>query len=331
MSTITAAQIIEARNPQTNKERIHLSSRGDVHFWLGKMIAYSKTMPDNILFSYNVHVSPEAAQYILDEHNKPLVVQNDKDEDEELRNRGVSEKKIRELKKIVLEGRWQVLAQGASFSRDGRLNNGQHRLMVAAELGIGLDMYFTFGEGRDAFHAIDTPNVRDGADTLTIAGHKYGVVLSAAAKMVNTLQRERVTTFSRLLNEEVLSLIKQEPKIEEFAANGVRISKELSASPTAVTVALYLIHRDTKSGQHLPRFIKLLEDGLGAGPRDRAIIKLRQGLTGKVVDAHIKHSSWRAYAQCAAIIRTWNLWRNGRNGKPGELTWNVGDQFPVAE
>jgi hypothetical protein len=134
-----------------------------------------------------------------------------------------------------------------------------------------------------------------------------------------------------LWNEEVLAFVKQNPILEDFAANGTRLNKEINALPGAVVAALYLIDRDTAHPERLSRFIRCLETGEDIGSRDRAIVKLRKALSARELDEDVKHDQNKPFVQCAAIIKTWNLYIGRKAGMPNELKWKFGEDFPVAE
>src|SRR3954469_21548564 len=67
--------------------RVVLDDPDLARLWLDEQVAESRMLPEGILFSANVRVSPEVARYILDHHNKPRVVQDGNGDQEELRNR----------------------------------------------------------------------------------------------------------------------------------------------------------------------------------------------------------------------------------------------------
>jgi hypothetical protein len=65
-------------------------------------------------------------------------------------------------------GRWRQTHQGISFGGDGRILDGQHRLMAIVAAGVTVRMLVTRGQDPDNFTVIDHGKVRNTADAFGI-------------------------------------------------------------------------------------------------------------------------------------------------------------------
>jgi hypothetical protein len=88
-------------------------------------------------------------------------------------NRRIRKNHVRALALEILEGRWQKTPDAIGLRVDGRVGNGQHRLLALIEAGkvnpdIVLPMYLCTGITDDEFRRLDTGIKRSAADALTI-------------------------------------------------------------------------------------------------------------------------------------------------------------------
>jgi hypothetical protein len=89
-------------------------------------------------------------------------------------NRRVRWSAVRYFAAEILAGRWKLTTDAAGLREDGRLANGQHRLLAMVEAGkvnpnLSLPMYFCVGITEDEFRVIDTGIKRSAADALMIS------------------------------------------------------------------------------------------------------------------------------------------------------------------
>lgn len=281
-------------------------------FLTGKLIASRKLAPGE-MHSEVFTISPALALLILSQHN--------------VGNRPVRQSRVDEFVKIIGEGRWKLSSQGISFARNGALNNGQHRLNAIVQSGQGVAMYVTFGEERDVFDVLDTGAVRGGQDTLSIQGFKNASTLAASAKFLVLVQNNRVFNPPKVHNDEILGIVRQNPRLDDATGPGHAIGVKLRCSSAATTVAFYRIMVMSRQSERLDQFLSFLRDGNLPDARD-PILVLRDGLMSKKLDAHIRTGGVKTFAQYAAIVNAWNKHIRGRKGS---IRWEHPEPLPSPE
>lgn len=102
-------------------------------------------------------------------------------------NRTVRPARVREYATAMTEGRWLYTADPIRFDEDGRLIDGQHRLMAVVKAGIPVELHIVRGLAREAQDAVDTGAARTASDQLKVRGFKHGPQLAATIPIVNWL------------------------------------------------------------------------------------------------------------------------------------------------
>jgi hypothetical protein len=263
------------------------------------------------------NITPALAEYILNCHNRS--------------NRSVRRARVAEYAKAMTEGRWLLTAKGISFDCDGRLIDGQHRLLAVIESGRDARMTVSFGEHPEAFDVIDTGATRGGADTLHAQGFKNTSALAAAARMVAAIESSSPTSnLVKLANDEIGPFVKSRRGLAEATTAGHTVAKRRKCSSAATTAAFYYIATRSKSARRLPHFIEAITSGAGLPKGDAALV-LRDGLRENWTGGGFLTGTTRSIARAAAIILAWNLWIRGRKASPAALKWDGSKPFPMPE
>src|SRR5437899_3041926 len=116
--------------------------------WLANRIGASKSRGVNDISVEVTELTPADCEFILRNHNKG--------------NRPVRASRVKKFAALIKEGRFILTSQGISFDRDGRLLNGQHRLMGAVEAARNIKVAVAFNEPAGAFEVIDLAGTRTG-------------------------------------------------------------------------------------------------------------------------------------------------------------------------
>jgi hypothetical protein len=284
--------------------------------WLDSYFRNARSLPPRQFIGVTVSVTPEMARYILEHHNSG--------------NRPITDTRVQHFVRYISEGRWRTIAQGISFARNEVLNNGQHRLAAIVLAGKSVEIYFVFGEDRKDFDVIDAGSVRTGAHVLTIDGHKHAALLAACAKLLTSIIENRVYAPRRIDNDEVRCFVADHPRLEDVCSDAARVASKLKCSPTALAVAFYLIMTKSQRCNRLPAFVSGLETGAGL-EESSPILKLRDALQTKSVDANVRSGSARTMAQCAGAIQAWKWFVRGHKGSLKGIQWQPRQTFPTVE
>lgn len=102
-------------------------------------------------------------------------------------NRQVRPARVKEYTKAMTDGRWLYTADPIRFDVDGRLIDGQHRLLAVVKSGTEQQMHVVRGLAREAQDAVDTGAARTASDALKVRGFKHGPQLAVTVPIVNWL------------------------------------------------------------------------------------------------------------------------------------------------
>jgi hypothetical protein len=255
-----------------------------------------------------MRITPALAQYILSTHNAG--------------NRSIRKSRVAELTKSIQDGAWRLTSQGISFSRDGLLNNGQHRLAACVEADKPILVRVTWGEEREVFDVLDTGSLRKAGDVLQASGHKDTNELGAAARLLKFLE----TSQDRIRNDEVVRIVSDNPSLAEVSNTACNIAKKFKTSSAGVIYAFSSISMKSANASMLSEFCRLLSEGAML-PRHSPILALREGLINKRLDFGLRHGLQRSEAIAACFIKAWNAWCTGADMKILRFNRN-NERFP---
>lgn len=90
--------------------------------------------------------------------------------------RGVRSKEVKMLSEAMTRGEWILTHQGIAFDTNGKLIDGQHRLMAIIEANIPQDCLVVTGVDPAAFKVLDIGAKRSTSDMLAIDKKEAGVI-----------------------------------------------------------------------------------------------------------------------------------------------------------
>lgn len=232
-------------------------------------------------------------------------------------NRPIKSILVGELTNAMLNGTFKLTHQPIAITTDGRLLDGQHRLLAVIRSGRTVLMNVTFDADPATFDVIDAGAKRTLADALSIEfGNAYAAVNVAACRVVAIYDRSEPTlttawnarTFLNLkLDRGTISVLAGEM---HEAMNAVVLeikdhsrSWRLMASPLA---ALYVIRRDSTQDPNLiDEFVRGLASGANL-PAGDVRLKLRESLTSN--PAFRRNDARLGFG---VTIKAWNLFVQG--------------------
>lgn len=139
--------------------------------WLsGKIHRANKTG----IFSETVTLTPQLARQLLSRNDS---------------NRNIKPTKLEAYKADIIGGKWQLNGEPVILSREGLLNDGQHRCAAVSETNSCIDTVVTFGVGRQTRTSLDQGSARSPGDYLRMEGLKNVNNVAAVAKLILTYDR----------------------------------------------------------------------------------------------------------------------------------------------
>lgn len=159
-------------------------------------------------------------------------------------NRTVRTARVREYAVAMTEGRWLYTADPIRFDEDGRLIDGQHRLMALVKAGVPIEMHVVRGLAREAQDKVDTGAARTASDALKVRGFTHGPQLAATVPIVNWLLKGGgfAASYSR---DDVVYWVGVHEGLDEVVAQAVRNRNLLPCQLAPYAAAHYAARRES--------------------------------------------------------------------------------------
>lgn len=181
-------------------------------------------------------------------------------------NRTVRNIVVERYAKSMKEGNWIPTHQGIAFDVNGRLVDGQHRLMAVEKSGVSVDMMVTFNLDPKAFGGMDQGVARNASDLLG-GNARIAEVSNLAARVLVSNTKPPFDVLDRV--HKLVSPITQE------LITGTSTSKFFSSAPMKLAaITMILLGEDKAYVQDLyGRLCRGDVDNLP--PVAQALVKLR--------------------------------------------------------
>lgn len=185
-------------------------------------------------------------------------------------NRAVSKVAVANYSRDIANGNWSLNGQTIVVSRDGDLNDGQHRCLAVIDAELPVPVVFVFGAIRESRFTLDQGKIRTAGDFLGMSGHIDSFALSAAAKYVwQHREAGRLSGQSHFspTKTEIQSVIAQHPDIADSLAAVPRKGCDNVGGRSMLAFCRWSIAK-AASEPVADAFIRALVDGVNLGPRD---------------------------------------------------------------
>lgn len=255
--------------------------------------------------SYVVIMTPEVAALVLERNEG---------------NRTMNYRNLTQLKADINAGSWAFNGEPIIVSRDGLLNDGQHRLTAIVETGVSVPLLVCFGLDRESRKTVDQGAKRDAGDILALDGVRNA---RSSAAIASVILRYEAGDGTQLTNQRgitslaIASRAKSDPSIQlcaSFAQSNC--SKTIGFLTPKILGASYYLFRSVDE-QLAEVFIKQVVDGEN----------LRKGDPAFTVRAQLISLRRRSDANMLELImRGWNAFINRRELK---LAKNLGVLPPL--
>lgn len=277
-----------------------------LEFWLRRAA--------NEVFTVTTTVTPELAERLLSRNTNNRTV----------REVGAA-RSVDAYARAMLRGEWQLNGESIIISRDGLLNDGQHRLHAVIKSGVGVPMQITFGVDRESRHTVDQGAARSPGDILTMAGEKQANQLAHAIQFIWSYDSHKVFAY-RPSTDQLLTTLEANPGLRDAVRAVAAFGVEFRASRGYIAGAHYVCRRvDARLADD---FLQKATTGLGLTDTGSPIVRLRK----RFLDHLSNRDSIPAIEQAALYIKAFNACRQRRNVRA--LLWrrngDAAEEFPVA-
>jgi hypothetical protein len=222
-------------------------------------------------------------------------------------------------------GEWDLNGEAVVMSREGLMNDGQHRCEAVVLSGVSPVMQITFGVARESRHTLDQGAGRTPGDILALSGEKNTHQLAHAIQFVWAYDGQRVFGY-RPSPKQLQETLEANPELREAITSVRPLVNEFKGSSGYLAGAHYVCARVDRAAAE--RFLNGVATGLDIHERGSPVFRFRKRLQ----DHLARREVITAVEQAALYIKAFNLVRRGRN--VGNLLWrrngDAAEDFPVA-
>jgi len=234
-------------------------------------------------------------------------------------NRNLSEKLVQEIAADIEHGFWTLNGETIIVSKDGLLNDGQHRLEAVVRTGIAIQSAVMFGVAREARMTVDMGRQRTPGNFLSMAGTIHANEAAAVSKLLIFYEKgiftsngstTQVKPGSQPTKQEIRDFYHRHQKdIDSAIRETINQKFSVLAGKTPIGAAYYILHN--KNPVQAGVFFARLFDGANLKQND-SILWLRSRMMAE------RKSRLRGHEKLEIILRHWNRWRND-----GKVTRNI--------
>lgn len=261
------------------------------------------------VFTETVSMTPLLAHRLLERNvdNRPL-------------REGGTARCVQAYAGAMERGEWVVNGAPIIVSREGLLNDGQHRLNAVIRANIAVPMQITFGVERATRHTIDQGAARTPGNILSMHGEKNANQLAHAIQFVWAYDGQRVFSY-RPSPDELLATLEVNPGLRETIKDVSPICNDFRVSHGYLAGTHYVCLRHSPimaSG-----FLDSVRTGLHIKDTGSPVLKLRK----RFQDHLARRDVMLALEQAALWIKAFNSVSSNRNVR--NLLWR--QNGPTAE
>ncbi len=233
-------------------------------------------------------------------------------------NRRLNKRKLQQLVGQMQRGEFINTGEPIIISKEGILNDGQHRLRAIIDADVEVDLDVRFGISRDAFRVTDTGASRTPGDVLTIMGAHAGGQVSSTVRLLLLYERglpESIREF--VSHQEIAAAYERWGDLEDVVAavNAHPFPKPIRSIPLYATS--FLAYRSPGKAR-LERWLDGVATGLEVG-RDHPAYQLRERLM-RGISAATREGLLERYA---LMVKSWNLFARGDSVAMREFRWTA--------
>lgn len=246
-------------------------------------------------------------------------------------NRKLNEHIVAAMVRDLEDGNWLDNGATITFSTEGILLDGQHRLTAVVRSGVSINAIVVRGVQAEAQHTMDTGAKRTLSNALQLRGENNYTQLAAAtvahlsweggSRHLGTQRGKKIT------NSEAIDFLDANPWIRDQIPDVVRYRNKLKHVSTGTVAVLYRTFSDLDPFDADHFFERLISDE--DHHRGEPIYAARKALMEDAArtDSH-RSQTWKA----AIMIKAWNKFRDGE--QLITLRFSPGganpEKFPVA-
>lgn len=199
-------------------------------------------------------------------------------------NRNVVQSKVKKWAKSMIAGEWG-LAESIKFDKNGKLFDGQHRLLAVIDTGLTIDFVVSYGYDPEAAQLVDLGMSRRLEHIAQLQGKKFTSSYTAIMRAMLIPCPKYYSQKNLISHQAMIELIEEYQPYIEYAlkvvpAKGHFLNKASFLAALARSAYFYnVINNDeTDEAERLNQARVIMKTGMTADAEDTALLKLRDWL-----------------------------------------------------
>jgi hypothetical protein len=237
-----------------------------------------------------------------------LLLERNEGRGSEDHNRPISATMVDRLKRDIEGGRWEFNGEAIVVSKDGKLNDGQHRCKAVVETGRSIRTILVVGPERKSRMTLDTGVGRTTGHFLRMNGYVDTNNLAAMAALVwRHKEKGRIAVGSndQPTKAEVLMTVEGYKDFPDSLLYVSKANNGVVASKSVLGFAHWTIWK--KAGLHVANeFMDGLLDGIDLSKTSPILYCRNRLMEARVYNGQMKMT---VGAKVELILRAYNLWR----------------------
>ncbi len=221
-------------------------------------------------------------------------------------NRRISKRKIRAIARDMTNGAWDYTGDPFRFDRDGKLLDGQHRLLACIEANYSFPGLIIRDLPSAIQERLDQGMMRRAHDHLYLRGYGNSLRLAATARVLFRLKHKGETkAWGAPTNAEVLALIDKHKRLE--ASAGAIDNSVVGIPPSIISAVHYIGFNLLREPDIADAFLSVFSTGnpyYEGEDRDRDPAHLWRE---RLLRERDRGSMLRIDRQLVGTIHAWNL------------------------
>lgn len=223
------------------------------------------------------------------------------------RNRHVTDSRVQYYATLLRNGEWHILNDAITFDWDGKLINGQHRLMAIISTRIAATCWVMYGADPITFEHMDHGKSRDAADVLSARGFVNAHALASSLGWLYRIEQDKVYVgLKERMTPAVFDAIHTRypeivASVAMMASPAKRAARLLKSG--AMAAAFHVMFARAAGESRATDFFLALANGEGL-ERGNPIYALRERLlTNHTARVPLPQAEIATY-----LVRAWNAW-----------------------
>jgi hypothetical protein len=230
-------------------------------------------------------------------------------------NRNPRPDRINKYARAIDLGDWGLTGQPIIIDWNGKLMDGQHRLMAVVQTGTSVSILVVRGVDPKLMPLIDKGAARTAGDAFTWAGIQHGNVVAAAMRQLLALVEGKSTRDSHTLNsitdqEMIDAFAMHEGFITWAAPMAINVGKSVKLSASKYLTAMLWLSINGCDSEAIQEFTEQVITGANLGEGSPILALRNWAMQAKVTKRKLRRDEI-----LIAVVKTWNDLAEGRARK----------------